>query len=147
MQSTSPWKPLLVTMIIPVVLAASPKDPTPPQPTLVELWRVGDDGLTLRLTDAIRDAFDSAPDFLRSYSDVKKPGTLIVLIPTHVKWEDVGKRTKVIYTVEFLTVDRQEIGTVKGWCWDGEYAKCAAKVMKAARLAARKVRQDERKSN
>ena len=50
--------------------------------TLVEVWCVGDDGLTLHLRDAVESKFKSSSDYV--LSNGKKPGTLIVTIPTNV---------------------------------------------------------------
>jgi hypothetical protein len=97
----------------------------------------GDDGLTQKLTKATKDAFRFSPDFTRSYG--MKPGTLVVYIPTNVDWKDIGKRTKVFYTVEFKSTDDRIISTIKGSCWDGEYAECANQILRGARLAARKL--------
>jgi hypothetical protein len=108
-----------------------------PKPTPVEVWSGGDDGLTQSLKVAIENAFKSSPDFSVSYG--KKPGTLIVTIPTHVQWKHVGRRTKVIYTVEFASVEEYKLGSQKGSCWDDTLAKCAAQIVKDAKVAARRI--------
>jgi hypothetical protein len=105
------------------------------EPTFVEVWVVGDDGLTQGLTVALEIAFGSSPDFTLSYG--KKPGTLVVEIPTNVGWKKVGTRTKVLYTVEFTTTDGRKISTATGSCWDDVIAKCASHIVKDARIAAR----------
>ena len=43
---------------------------------------VGDDGLSQKLTDATEKALSIGPDLQPSYG--KKPGTLIVYVPTNV---------------------------------------------------------------
>ena len=48
----------------------------------VDLWSVGDDGLSQRLREAVENAFKSSPDF--ALSSGEKPGTLVVTIPTNV---------------------------------------------------------------
>jgi hypothetical protein len=115
-------------------LAASPKL------TLVEVWCVGDDGLTHGLRDALENAFKSSSDF--QLSSGKKPGTLVVTIPTNVDWKQAkqaDKRTKVLYRVEFASADDKTISESTGSCWDDALSKCASKIVKEARTAARKI--------
>jgi hypothetical protein len=100
----------------------------------------GDDGLTQGLKVAIEDSFKSSPDF--TLSSGKKPGTFVVTIPTHVRWKQVGRRTKVFYTVEFASAENQNIGTRTGSCWDDTLAKCAAQIVKDAKIAARGIHRE-----
>ena len=102
--------------------------------TLVEVWVGGDDGLTQRLRDATEHAFQSSPRFILSSG--KKTGTLVVTIPTNVRWKQFGKRTQVFYNVKFASTDQQNLGTGKGSCWDDEFATCAAHIVRAAEVAA-----------
>jgi hypothetical protein len=105
--------------------------------TLVEVWcGASDDVFTAGLRDALENAFNSSADFSLSFG--KKPDTLIVLIPEGVKWNRVGKKTQVFYTVKFLSVDNKLIEVTTGSCWDDKLAKCAAKIVKNARVAVRK---------
>lgn len=80
----------------------------PAKPTEVEVWTGSDDGLTQRLRDAVESKFQSSSDFVPSRG--KKPGTLIVTIPTHVEWTQNGERTHVRYKVEFSSSDGVAIG-------------------------------------
>ena len=48
------------------------------KPMLVQVWCGGDDGLTLRLRDAVENAFKASSAF--ALSSGKRPGTLIVTI-------------------------------------------------------------------
>jgi hypothetical protein len=57
-------------------------EPQRPHKTPVEVWSGGDDGLTQRLKASIEKEFESSPDF--QMSEGKKPGTLIVTIPSNV---------------------------------------------------------------
>jgi len=100
----------------------------------VEVWGGGDDALTVRLRDALEDAFRSSADF--HLSGGKKPGTLVITLPSNVGWKTVAGRTQVLYTAEF-TSDGQKLGGSKGSCWGDALAKCAAQIVKDAKGAAR----------
>lgn len=139
MQMTSLWMRCVATVLV-LFMAQSVLKADSTKPTLVEVWSGGDDGLTLRLKDALEKAFKSSSAF--ALSSGKKPETLIVKIPTHVAWKQVGKRTQVLYTVEFATIDNQPLGVSKGSCWDDTLTKCTSKIIKDATAAARKVHQD-----
>jgi hypothetical protein len=108
--------------------------------TLVEVWSRGDDGLTMRLRASLESAFKSSSAF--SLSSGKKPGTLIVTIPTNVGWRQVSKRTKVLYTVDFASVENQHLGISKGGCWDDALSKCTDKIVKDAIAVTHKVQRD-----
>ena len=99
-----------------------------------EVWGGADDGLTIRLRDALKDAFRSSADF--HLSSRNKPGTLVITLPSNVGWKPVGGRTQVLYTAEFAS-DGQNLGGSKGSCWDDALAKCAAQIVKDAKIAAR----------
>lgn len=108
-------------------------------PTLVEVWCVGDDGLTHGLRDALENAFKSSSDF--QLSSGKKPGTLVVTIPTNVVWKQAkqaDRRTKVLYRVEFASADDKTISKSAGSCWDDALMKCADRIVKEARTASGK---------
>ena len=106
--------------------------------THIELWRVGDDGLTLRLADAIESSLKSSPTF--SLSTGKKPGTLLLTIPTNVNWRKVGNRTQVLYRVEYSTAGGKRLGASTGSCWDDGFNICAKKIVNDAEVAARTMR-------
>jgi hypothetical protein len=130
------WSVIIAVAVLvqPAAQAASTK------PTLVEVWSGGDDSLTTGLRNVLEDAFKLSSNFVLSSG--KKPGTLIVTIPTHVEWKRAGKRTKVFYTVEFTSVDNQPLGVSKGSCWDDVMTKCANKIVRDATAVAHKVHQD-----
>jgi hypothetical protein len=109
------------------------------KPRPVEVWRGGDEELTGRLKNTLESAFESSPDFVLSRG--KKPGTLMVMIPTHVRSQQVGGRTQVLYTAEFAATDDQRIGASTGSCWDDALMTCASQIIKDAKVAARKLRQ------
>ena len=136
---TSLWIRCATTILV-LFVAQSLLEAASARPTLVEVWCGGDDGLTLRLKDTLENAFKSSSAF--ALSSGKKPGTLIVTIPTHVGWKQVEKRTQVLYTVEFTSVDNQHLGATTGSCWDNALTKCATKIVKDAKVVARKLHQD-----
>jgi len=107
----------------------------PPQnDVLVEVWRGGDDGLTRRLTDTAERAFKSSSRFVSSYG--KKPGTLVVTIPTNVRWEKKSGRLKVIYKVTFDSADDKRLGARSGSCWETSLEKCAGQIVSEATRSA-----------
>lgn len=120
-----------LVLISTVVLYASPAAPTP-----VEVWTVGDDGLTQRLRDAVETKFKSSSDFALSIG--KKEGTLIVTIPTNVSWTKEGTRTRLRYTVELSSIDDVGIGKSSGSCWDDNLAECASQIYRGAQKATHK---------
>jgi len=133
---TSLWTrlPAIITVSLVVTVCAAGADVA--KPISVEFWHVGDDGLSQKLADRVESAFKSR-DFILGSG--RKPGTLVVTIPANVRWNKVGKRAQVIYTVEFSSVDNQKIGTNTGSCWDDKLAKCATQIVEDAKIAARKL--------
>jgi hypothetical protein len=112
-------------------LVATAQQPTAAKSTPVEVWCVGDDGLTLRLRDALEKEFSGSRMFTPGSG--KKPGTLLVTIPTSVDWKVVKKRTKVLYRVEFEFAN-ENTGPLfrNGSCWEDQMSKCAADVVHGA---------------
>ncbi len=107
------------------------------KPTPVEVWTGGDDSLTHGLRYEVENRFKRSSDFVLSSG--KKPGTLIVTIPTHVAWTKNGTRTHVRYKVEFSSSDGVGIGKSSGSCWDDNFAACAAQIHRGAQRAAHKL--------
>jgi hypothetical protein len=104
----------------------------------VEVWRVGDDGLTLRFTDAIESALKASQNF--TLSDGKKEGTLLVTIPTNLRWKRIAGRTRALYAVEFSTLEGLRFDGSTGSCWDNELHKCASQIVRDAKITAGKIR-------
>jgi hypothetical protein len=104
-------------------------------PLSVEVWTGGDDGLTQRLRDEIENRFKASSHFVLSSG--KKPGTLIVTIPTNVTWTAKGTRTHVRYKVEFSSAAGSRIGISSGSCWDDRLADCAAEIYRGAQKVAK----------
>lgn len=104
----------------------------------VEIWGGSDDELTVRLKDALKDAFRSSADFYLSSGT--KPGTLVITLPSNVGSKQVGGRTQVLYMAEFAS-DGHNLGGSTGSCWDDALAKCAAQIVKDAKIATRNTAQ------
>jgi hypothetical protein len=128
------WAISVACILLPVSGMAS--DDAKPAP--VEVWHVGDDIYTAGLVDALERGFRSSPDFV--LSNDKKPGTLVVTIPTNLTWKRKLGRTTVFYSVEFASVDGRNLGTEKGSCSKAAFAKCAARIIADARGFARGLR-------
>jgi hypothetical protein len=99
---------------------------------------VGDDSLSQRLADQVETAYKRSPEFV--LSNGHKPGTLVVTIPTNVEWKRVGKRTQVLYSVEFASPENRTTSKATGSCWDDDLAKCTAQVLRDTRVAAHRLR-------
>ena len=99
----------------------------------VEIVTGGDDGLTLRLADAVRHKFERSALFA-----LAPAGTLNVRsvgIPTHVGWEKAGGRTRVSYLLRLERAGRK-VAESGGTCWETELEVCAREIVKAATAAA-----------
>lgn len=138
MQPRSAWTSCVVIIASFFYAAAPNLRAAPALPIPVEVWHVGDYVYTLGLTYALESAFRSSPDFVASQG--KRLGTLVVTIPTNLTWKRrwLG-RTTVFYKIEFTSVDGQDLGIIKGSCSKSAFAKCAAKVVAEAKLAANRM--------
>lgn len=99
----------------------------------VEVWTGGDDGLTLRLADAVRSEFKQSARYTEAASSTAN--ALRVTIPTHVRSDDVDGRARVTYSVRFDRAERR-IGETNGTCWSDELNACARLVLEQATHAA-----------
>jgi uncharacterized protein (DUF1697 family) len=126
---------VFIGLVVAVVALARGGASTKPIP--VEFWHTGDDGLSQKLAYQVERAFERSTDF--TLRDERRPETLVVRIPTNVDWNKVGKRTQVLYTVEFSSADNQTIGVRKGSCWEDQLAKCTAQILRDAKIAAHKL--------
>jgi hypothetical protein len=89
----------------------------------MELWTGGDDGLTQRLADAVREEFRQSGRFalVEAGGDA---GALRVGIPTHVAWQVVEGRTRLTYRLELERGGRR-VAATGGSCWEDELDRCA----------------------
>jgi hypothetical protein len=108
------------------------------KPTLVEFSHVGNDALSKTLADKVETAFKQSPDFI--LTSERKPGTLVVTIPTNVGWKRVGERTEVLYRVRFASADNKIISKATGSCWFDSLANCTDQILRDTKIAARKLR-------
>jgi hypothetical protein len=101
--------------------------------TIVEVRANGDDGLTLRLRDAIERAATSSNEF--QIRTAQKTPTLIVSIVSNVEWQTVGTRTRLTYQVQFADNATVILGKNSGSCWEDALSDCSAEVLRSAKLA------------
>ena len=121
-----------------VSLTACVPSPSVAKTTPVEVWRVGDDALTSRFRDELESAFRAAPEF--SLSSGKVPGTLVVTIPTHVAWREIGGETEVSYSINFTGPAGEALGESVGRCLEHRLEDCVTHVLKDARSVRLKLR-------
>ena len=95
----------------------------------VELWTGGDDGLTLRLADAVRNEFSQSALF--ALAPASTPNSLRATIPTHVHWEQVGAGTRVKYKLRLARGERN-LGETGGVCWENDLRTCARQIVQEA---------------
>lgn len=138
-------KALFLSVIVCLCAGLAAPTAAKKKPTLVEVWCVGDDALTVRVRDILEGAFRASRDFRLSYGG--KPGTLLVTIPSNVEWRDIGKRTRVLYSVSFTSVDGRSLGNRHGSCWEDRLSVCATQIIDDARGAARRMREGKRESD
>jgi hypothetical protein len=93
----------------------------------VQVQRGGDDGLTVRLSEAIGEAFRSSSRFSIADENAKVP--LKIRIPTNVNWTAVGGRTRVNYSITFSRGGSIKSGQSAGFCFEDELQRCAAHVL------------------
>jgi hypothetical protein len=109
------------------------------QPTPVEIWRGGDDGLTVKLLDAIKKKIVASRDFVLSTDS--KPGTITIIIPSNVRWTETGARGEVSYTVELKQrLDRSRTEKNTGSCWEEEISVCADQIFNYIQVFAGRTR-------
>jgi len=118
----------LLFAIIAWTLTLSASGQKKPRP--VEVWTGGDDGYTLRIRDAVEDAFRRSTEF--KLSSGRRRGTLLVTIPENLKWKRRGDRTLLMYDVEFSTVGRKSVNRNSGSCWEDDLGACARAIMQGA---------------
>ncbi len=104
------------------------------KPVPVEIFTGGDDGFTVRLADAVRSEFEKSPLFTLATDPANH--ALIVKIPTHVEWHDVGTKTRISYKLR-LERAGQVLMESGGTCWETEMQVCAESILDSADRATR----------
>ena len=108
-----------------VLSFACAKTVHPGAPRPVQVWRGGDDGLTMRFAAALEEAFKASPLF---GGQAEESRTLVATIPTNLRWRDVGGRTRFGYHVVFSDHAKRRVGESRGVCWEDRVSECAARV-------------------
>jgi hypothetical protein len=127
---------LIILTFLVAVAGLSGDVPTTQPPVPVEIWRVGDDGLTMKVTEAIEAAFRANTSF--SIAPAHQ-GVLIVTIPTNVRWKRRPNGTQVISEVQFSTKAKRLPGTEIS-CMEERLSVCAAQALQAAEKVAATLR-------
>jgi len=84
------------------------------KPVPVEVWRGGDDGLTIKLSESVERALVKDGEFVLSRD--KKPGTLIITFPHAVAAVPDGNYVDIDYEVTFSTIEGRKLASIKSGC-------------------------------
>jgi hypothetical protein len=121
---------IAICVLLQVVQVSSASAP-PRTRTGIDVRCDGDDGLTSRLCDSVDSAFRASQDFTED-STVQSI-QLIITIPTNVNWKNVGRRTRVFYSVELSSANGKLIGKSTGNCFEDKLVNCANQILNKAR--------------
>jgi hypothetical protein len=99
----------------------------------VEVWRGGDDGLTVRFADALEAALTQSPAFTPSTSG--QPAMLVAEIPTNLEWTRAGGDIQVHFVVNFRRADSRLLRTSSGTCWEARLDICVGHALSDAQRA------------
>jgi hypothetical protein len=93
-------------------------------PIPIEIWTAGDTVLVQRLSDAVRQAFQNAPQFNLSFC--QKPGTIYVTVPLEANMRPAGGRIAVSASIGIAhappNAPQEIVGDVD--CWDDDMSAC-----------------------
>lgn len=122
-------------LLIAAVLACSPATATssPSERLPVAVSLTGDDGLTNKLRDALRDALQRHP-VLRPQRVGEEP-VIAIRSDSNVIWKMSGRGSVVIYTV-YLLQGGLRSEPVTGNCVERSMSKCAADIMRVVQVKA-----------
>lgn len=128
------WAHLAASLVLIAGCATAP--PSVHARTAVEIWRGGDDGLTLHFFEALEARFAKSAQFFLVQG--AEPSALIVTIESNLHWKNEGGRLKASYRVSFTDSRLQRLGGVQGECWEDDFDRCADSVVgEASRTLAR----------
>lgn len=122
---------IYVTALVACTAGSSSDERTP-----VEVWRAGDDGLTVKVAEAIEQEININHRLRLSRGG--QPGSLIILVPKNVAWKAMNQKTEVEYTVEYETLDKRRLGSSSGSCFDDALTLCANDIVATAIVLAGK---------
>jgi hypothetical protein len=64
---------------------------------------------------------------------------LVVTVPNHVGWQEVGGRIRVSYEVVLTDQLKRRVGGTSGTCWEDRLRDCAALVREYAEGVLRRI--------
>jgi hypothetical protein len=109
--------------------ASAGSDGTEPL-TRIELWCVGDDGLTQRFRDALERAIKNNNEFTLAFGhEPRSSTTMVVTIEDHLSWRPVRTRAEVSYKIKFEDSKGKKLGNSAGSCWEDKLSICVERAM------------------
>lgn len=124
--------PLTACLFLLLMPSGSVSEPGPLEvPNPVEVWCGGDDGLTLKVCNAVEQAFRTAHDLplLKAEENPKYK----IVIPTNVDWKKERGRLQILYTVELQNADSKELGHFRGSCSESKVRACGIQILQRTR--------------
>lgn len=98
--------------------------------TRIELWCVGDDGLTQRFRGALERAIEKGCEFILAFgNEPRSSNTIVVTIENHLRWRTIGIRKEVSYKIKFADSKGKMLGNSTGSCWEDNLSTCVNKTM------------------
>jgi hypothetical protein len=128
---------IILTFLLALLLTPEAHAAEAHRPVRVEVWHVGDDGLTLKVSESIESAFRGTPTFSLAPAD---EGEMIVTIPTNVRWKRSKAGVRIMSEVEFRTRKRVLLRRVSISCTESKVSVCAAQTVEVARNLASALR-------
>ncbi len=117
--------------VLPIVvftLAACVTNISAAAPIPIEVWRVGDDGLTVRLADALQNEVERNKQFVRATA--LDPQRIVIKINRNVAWASDGDRDSLQYDISVLKNDIVIADDIRGECLVDRLASCSKVVMR-----------------
>lgn len=106
-------------------------------PTRIELWRTGDDALTVRFATALEVALSKSGSFLVALGGAPRtPNTVILRIDENLKWKATDVGMTASYRISFEGPTGKSLGKSKGSCSDTDLDACTAQALRDTRRAA-----------
>jgi hypothetical protein len=96
----------------------------------VEVWRGGDDGLTIRFGEALEAALNGSPVFFAV--SITTPEATRLTIEHNLRSLGRGDNAKAAFLITLSTRDRVLMGAIPGQCRQRALESCAARVISRA---------------